>query len=134
MRRVLHHLDLNVSDLAVSSAFYGPVLSRLGYARAESGRGWEVWRGEGAYLTLVQTPADHLGAGYHRRRVGLNHLAFAVADRAAVDDFHAWLTARGVSVLYDGPLEMGTAAAPNYAVFFEDPDRVKLEVVHRPAS
>jgi hypothetical protein len=31
-------------------------------------------------------------------------------------------------------MEMGTAEAPNYALFFEDPDRVKLEFVYRPAD
>jgi catechol 2,3-dioxygenase-like lactoylglutathione lyase family enzyme len=131
---VLHHLDLNVSDLAASAAFYGPLLSRWGYARAENGRGWEVWRGAGAYLTLVQAPQPHVASGYHRRRVGLNHLAFAAPSREAVNELLAWLSARGASILYGGPMEMGTAEAPNYALFFEDPDRVKLEFVYRPAD
>ena len=113
---MLHHLDLNVADLAVSAGFYAPLLSRLGYVRAESGRGWEVWRGVGAYLTLVQTAPEHLPAGFHRKRVGLNHLAFAAPSREAVDELHAWLLGRRVRVLYGGPNEMGTADAPNYVV------------------
>lgn len=131
---VLHHLDVNVANLEVSSAFYAPLLSRLGYARAEHGRGWEVWRGAGPYLTLVQAAHPYVAAGYHRRRVGLNHLAFTAPSRRAVDEMYALLLARGVRVLYGGPKEMGTADAPNYAVYFEDPDRVKLEYVHRPGA
>jgi len=131
---LLHHLDLNVSDLARSSAFYAPLLARLGYARAEAGRDWEVWRGDGPYLTLVQASAVHLAAGYHRKRVGLNHLAFAAPSRQAVDDLHAWLRERGVAILYGGPSEMGAPEAPNYAVFFEDSDRVKIEYVFRPQA
>lgn len=131
---MLHHLDLNVSDLARSSAFYEPLLLRLGYTRAEAGAGWEVWRGEGPYLTLVQAPAAHAAAGYHRKRVGLNHLAFAAPSRQAVEDLHAWLCSRSVAILYGGPCDMGTPQEPNYAVYFEDPDRVKVEYVYRPAT
>jgi hypothetical protein len=49
-----------------------------------------------------------------------------------VDDIHAWLLARGVAVLYGSPLDVGHPGQPNYAVYFEDPDRLKLEYVHRP--
>lgn len=130
---MLHHFDLNVSHLARSLAFYTPLLTRLGYQLGDIGPGWTVWRGAGGpYLCLVQTDAAHLAAGFHRKRVGVNHLAFAAPTRAAVDDLHGWLAGLGVPVLYGGPLEMGTPGAPNYAVFFEDPDRLKLEYVFRP--
>lgn len=132
---MLHHLDLNVPLLLASAAFYGPLLSRLGYTRAEAGAGWEVWRGPGGpYLTLVEVEPAHSAAGYHRKRVGLNHLAFAAPSRQAVDELRSWLVAQGVAILYGAPREMGTADAPNYAVFFEDPDRVKLEYVFRPGA
>ncbi|HLN63528.1 MAG TPA: hypothetical protein VK464_18480 [Symbiobacteriaceae bacterium] len=49
-----------------------------------------------------------------------------------MDDLYGWLAERGVPVLYGGPMEMGTPGAPNYAVFFEGPDRLKLEYVFRP--
>jgi catechol 2,3-dioxygenase-like lactoylglutathione lyase family enzyme len=130
---VLHHIDLKVANLEVFSTFYSPLLSRLGYIRAGSGRGWEVWRGVGAYLTLVQADEPYLSAGYHRRRIGLNHLAFSAPTRGAVDEMHSWLVERHIRVLYGGPKEMGTVDAPNYAVYFEDPDRVKLEFVYPPA-
>jgi hypothetical protein len=35
-------------------------------------------------------------------------------------------------VLYGGPREYPEYAAAYYAVFFEDPDRIKLEVAHVP--
>lgn len=128
---VLHHLDLNVADLERSNAFYGGLLARLGYEPGEAGAGWTTWRCGPFYVTLVQTQEPHRSQGFHRKRIGLNHLAFAAPSREAVDDLHAWLGSRGVAALYGGPKEMGSADHPNYAVFFEDPDRLKLEYVYR---
>lgn len=128
---MLHHLDLNVSDLERSQAFYARFLGRLGYESGASGRGWTTWRSGAFYITLVQTEEPYIAEGYHRKRVGVNHLAFPAPSREAVDELHAWLMKSGITVLYGGPLEMGTAEEPNYAVFFEDPDRLKLEYVYR---
>jgi len=43
------------------------------------------------YVTLVQAAAEHLAAGNHRRRVGLNHLAFRARSRAHVDEVRSWV-------------------------------------------
>ena len=98
----------------------------------ERGTGW-ISLGDGTfYITLVQIEERFAARGFHRKGIGLNHLAFPAPSVNAVDDFHAWLMARGVPVLYGSPLDMGHPDQPNYAVFFEDPDRLKLEYVHRP--
>ena len=132
---MLHHLDLNVSNPDQAQAFYGPLLTRLGYQPGDCGAGWAIWEYEGGpYLTLVQTEEPYRHQGFHRKRVGVNHLAFAAPSREAVMDLHRWLVDQGVAILYGGPMEMGTPGAPNFAVFFEDPDRLKLEYVYRPAG
>jgi catechol 2,3-dioxygenase-like lactoylglutathione lyase family enzyme len=77
---------------------------------------------------LVQAPREHLAAGYHRKRVGLNHLAFHAGSREEVDALTAELRARGVAILY--PERHPHAGGPDCrAVYFEDPDRIKVEVV-----
>jgi catechol 2,3-dioxygenase-like lactoylglutathione lyase family enzyme len=77
---------------------------------------------------LVQTEARFLDPPYHRCRTGLNHLAFHGGAPAAVDALTAQLRERGVEILY--PDRHPYAGGPDYyAVFFEDPDRIKLEVV-----
>jgi len=125
-------MDLNVRDLPRSAAFYDEVLGRLGYREVERGVGW-VSIGDGTfYITLVQIEERFADRGFHRKGIGVNHLAFPAPSVKAVDEFHAWLVARGVPVLYGSPLDMGPDQ-PNYAVFFEDPDRIKLEVAHVPA-
>jgi catechol 2,3-dioxygenase-like lactoylglutathione lyase family enzyme len=127
----LNHLDLNVSDLGRSEAFYRDVLGRLGYGERERGAGWVSIGVRDFYVTLVQTDERFLDRGFHRKGVGVNHLSFRAPTREAVDDLDRWLVDRDVPVLYDGPMEMGTPEDPNYAVFFEDPDRLKLEYVFR---
>jgi catechol 2,3-dioxygenase-like lactoylglutathione lyase family enzyme len=130
MASVLDHLDLNVSDLERSRSFYGPLLEHLGYAPFQEGSGWCSFIDPAGlfYLVLVQAPIAHMQAGFHRKRIGVNHLAFSAPSRAAVDDFHSLLLANRIAALYGAPMEMGE----RYAVFFEDPDRLKIEVVFRP--
>ncbi len=129
---MLDHLDLNVSDLGRSRAFYGEFLGRIGYHEFEEGAGWcSFVDPSGAfYLVLVQAGEGHLEVGFHRKRVGVNHLAFAAPSEQAVNDLAAWLDENDVFLLYDSPLRMGD----RYAVFFEDPDRLKIEFVFRPAN
>ena len=85
-------------------------------------------------LWFIGAEAAHAPAGFHRKRTGLNHLAFSVARREDVDRFAAeFLAPRRIAALYDTPREFPEYAPGYYAVFFEDPDRVKLEVAHVPA-
>jgi catechol 2,3-dioxygenase-like lactoylglutathione lyase family enzyme len=130
--QALHHLDLNVRDLEASEAFYRGLLTRFGLEEFERGAYWISFGTDACYITLVQTRAPFLYHGFHRKRIGVNHLAFRAPSHEAVDELHAWLLERGATILYGGPMEMGTDEAPNYAVYFEDSDRLKLEYVYRP--
>jgi catechol 2,3-dioxygenase-like lactoylglutathione lyase family enzyme len=70
------------------------------------------------------------GVPYDRYNVGIHHLAFAAARRSVVDDRAEWLRANGHTI-ESGPEEYGYTPG-YYAVFFYDPDGIKLEIVHRP--
>ena len=121
----LEHLDIVVSDLQRSGEFWSAFLSELGYQEyAKSATGWSWTNNESTVFLLAAEPG-YLDPPYHRKRVGLNHLAFAVSTRRQVDDLAASLQQRGVSLLYGGP----RPGRSTYAVFFEDPDRIKIEVV-----
>jgi len=61
----------------------------------------------------------------------MNLLALAMDSSEVVDEAFSWAVGEGIDVLYGGPVEMGTDHEPNYAVFLEDPDRVKIELVYR---
>jgi catechol 2,3-dioxygenase-like lactoylglutathione lyase family enzyme len=68
---------------------------------------------------------------FDRYRVGLHHLAFKAKDRADVDELYRLLVREHVTIL-DPPAEYPEYGAQYYAVFFADPDGMKLEVVHFP--
>jgi ribosomal protein L11 methyltransferase len=131
-RGAIHHFDINVGDLGESVAFYTRLLPRFGYERGESGDHWVSFSCGDSYLTLVQAQEPYRSQGFHRKHIGVNHIAFAAPSRDAVDALFEWLIWEGISVLYGGPTDMGTIETPNYSVFFEDPDRLKLEYVYRP--
>ncbi len=126
---LLHHVEIYVSDLAKSRAFWEWLLcEELGYkVYQEWPKGVDFILGE-TYIVFVQTEEKHLDAGYNRCHTGLNHLAFHGRSKAHVDDLTAKLRSRGITILY--PDKHPYAGGPDYyAVFFEDPDRIKVEVV-----
>jgi glyoxylase I family protein len=133
----IDHLDLVVTSLDASLAFYRGLLEPLGYVRVseiEGERGERVvYLGQVGGLGSVSLRArqsDAHGVPYDRYGVGLHHLAFSAQSRATVDERAAWLRARGVQVESE-PQEYDYTPG-YYAVFFYDPDGIKLEIVHRP--
>lgn len=129
---MIHHIELYVSDLKASARFWGWFLGELGYREFQNWDSGISWKNAGFYVVLVQTEERFLTPEYHRCRVGLNHLAFHAASREQVDAMTEKLIARGCPVLYRDrhPYAGGST---HYAVYTEDPDRIKVELV-APAS
>ena len=125
---LLHHIELYVSDLKKSSEFWGWLLEELGYTTFQQWDKGNSWKLEETYIVLVQAEERFLDVPYHRCRVGLNHLAFHAASRKQVDHITGMLDTKGITVLYKDkhPYAGGES---HYAVYFEDPDRMKVELV-----
>src|SRR5438552_2202636 len=121
----LEHLDISVSDLERSGAFWAAFLKDLGYREFAKSATGSSWTNDESTVFLLQAESEYLNPPYHRKRVGLNHLAFGVSDRKQVDAMATRLRERNIPLLYGGPRTGRTT----YAVFFEDPDRIKIEVV-----
>jgi len=132
---LLHHVEVYVSNLEASLRFWTPLLGHLGYREYQRWSEGVSYSDGDTYICLVQAPAEHLQAGFHRKRVGLNHLAFHGRSRQHVDEIAAWARGAKVSCLYEEryPYAGGSGY---YAFFCEDPDRMKVEVVapERPDS
>lgn len=135
IRGGFHHIDLNVSDLAASKMVYGPVLEFLGYRMVKddtAGCEWDLpSEGRGASLGLKLCDPALVGHGHRRYAPGLHHVAWRAASRSDVDALHTLLIERGIPVL-DPPAHYPEYSGDYYAVFFEDPDGIKLELVHAP--
>jgi catechol 2,3-dioxygenase-like lactoylglutathione lyase family enzyme len=125
----IHHIDITVIDLGRSTAFYERWLLLMGFRRGVDVDGNPIWVGEHCEIGL--TPARTECREHDRYSPGLHHLAFAAPDRAAVDALHHRLLELGVEVL-DAPAEYPQYCPGYYAVFFADPDGIKLEYVFTP--
>jgi glyoxylase I family protein len=124
------HLRLSVRDVSASQAFYAAWLRLLGFtpvAREDDGAAWGRPDRGGRMQWLILTPATR-GAEHDLLAPGLHHVAFAAESRAVVDEVGGVLDGLGAEVL-QGPREYDHEP-DRYAVFFLDPDGIKLEVIH----
>ncbi len=124
----IHHVDLAVSDVERSLAFYIEVLGPLGLAeddRYPSYRGTEevVYLLFGGQLIGLR-PAD---GGEHRYYgVGIEHLAFRVDHRGEVDQAYERCVSAGARIHF--PPEFDRDVPGYYAFFAFDPDGIRVEV------
>ena len=133
-RALFDHVDLVVTSLERSLPFYRELLEPLGveYCHEVSGERGETIHylgGEGlpGALGIRERQSNE---PYDRYAVGVHHVAFSARSRDVVDERAEWLRGRGVEI-ESGPEEYGYVPG-YYAVFFYDPDRLKLELVHKP--
>jgi glyoxylase I family protein len=126
----IEHVDLTVNDVTRSRAFFDKVLGELGFRKYE-GHDYIAWANAQMTIAIRAASEANRDARFDRYRVGLHHLAFRARSRADVDAFHAFLTREKIVVL-DAPAEYPQYGPNYYAVFFADPDGMKLEVVHFP--
>lgn len=133
----IDHLDLVVSNLERSLAFYRELLAPLGYSELteiEGERGEKVLyigRKEGrGSVSLRERQSTARAIPYDRYDLGIHHLAFLAPSREFVDERARWLSESGWKI-ESGPKEH-TYTPGYYAVFFYDPDGLKLEILHRP--
>ena len=134
---LVDHVDLVVSSIDRSLPFYRELLAPLGWVGAVEQRGERgetihyLWGPDlGGSLGLRERQSEGDGSSYDRYAIGLHHLAFEAPTRKAVDAAAEW--ARGQGTEIDGEPGERHYTPGYYAVFFFDPDRLKLEVVHRP--
>ena len=126
----VEHIDLTVNDIGRSRAFYDKVFGELGFRKFE-GDDYIHWSNAQMTIAIREASGVHRDAQFDRYRVGLHHLAFRAHSRADVDAFHAFLVREKVEVL-DPPADYPHYGESYYAVFFADPDGMKLELVHYP--
>lgn len=120
----LHHVELCASDLDASVSFWDWLLGELGYEPKDEWDGGRSWINGPTYIVLKRATKSR---GFDRNAPGVNHLAFHAASRDQVDELTAAVRARADStVLYD---EQHPYAGGYYALYCEDPEGIKVEVV-----
>jgi catechol 2,3-dioxygenase-like lactoylglutathione lyase family enzyme len=126
---VLGHLAVNVPDLAAAKRYYRrlmPLVDFEPFIDADDEFAFMPAGGKrGTYLFFY--PAEE-PAEYSRRRTGLQHLAFMVPNRGAVQSVYNLVRELGGEVLHE-PREFPQYGSPYFATFWLDPFGFMLEAV-----
>lgn len=117
------HLSLRVSDFAASKAFYGQLMPFLGFEVLDEYDEAIGWTNGRTRLWIGQSEPGRRKS--HRiGDVGFHHYAFELESRAAVDALEAFVRDELEARIVD---PAGEYYEDYYAVFFLDPDGLKLE-------
>ena len=126
---MLGHLGLQVPNLAAAKAYYDTLFPLLGFeeylSHADEFAYRPVGGRPGTYLFFYAAEPD---MAYDATRPGLQHLAFMVKTRSAVDAVHARVVALGGEVVH-APRAFPEYPPPYYAAFWRDPFGFMLEAV-----
>lgn len=132
MKATAYHIQINVSDKK-SIVFYKQLFSYLQYKTIDEGRDWLGVSNGSTDFWIMETEEKHKSKKFHRKATGINHISFRVNSKTDVDRFvKEFLKKKNIKTLYDSPRTFPQYRKGYYAVFFEDPDRIKLEVTYFP--
>ena len=118
------HLDLSVSDVEASAAWYEQVLGLRRLRRVDfPQRAMIVLRHDASGLVVgLNQHQGFPGEPFDERRAGLDHVGFAVGRRQDLDVWQGRLAALGVEHSPVADTEVGSA------LVFRDPDHIQLEL------
>ncbi len=118
----LAHVALTVTDLSRSVPWYQRLIGTDPVLDEDTGPFRHVVFALGeTLLGLHEFPEGAPGAPFDERRVGLDHVAFACADRSQLADWQAHLESLGVA--HGGIVDAGYGSG----LSFRDPDNIALE-------
>ena len=125
----LGHIKIAVSDYAGESrGFYQALFGELGYEQVddgEDGAGWQTPEGLGIWVSQAEVAEPK----YVHGAPGLHHFCLKASSPKRVDKIHQFLVAQGVHI-FNTPQAYPQYTPDYYAVFFADPDGIKLEVAY----
>lgn len=115
------HLVVRVSDFEASKAFYQNLLTFLGFEVLDEYADAIGWTNQKTRFWISRADPD--AKPYRNGDVGFHHYAFELESRADVDELQAFLKDIGATIVDPA----GEYYEDYYAVFFLDPDGMKLE-------
>jgi catechol 2,3-dioxygenase-like lactoylglutathione lyase family enzyme len=128
----IDHLVIRVKAFERSRQFYDLVLGFLGFKRKYSFAKSAGWSNGRTLFWIGEADAEGKKHPHRLGNIGFHHYAFELGKRKDVDDLYQVLRTHNVNVV-DPPADYPQYGRGYYAVFFTDPDGLKLEgMVFRP--
>lgn len=125
----MDHIYVAVRDLRASEVFYDRVMPVLGFRKNTDAIGGDPHvHYYNRQFGFTLRPAQPGSPDHDPYAPGLHHFCFRVTDEAAVDRAATKLRAAGVEVTE--PALYPEYAPDYYAIFFTDPDGMRLEIVN----
>ena len=115
-------MDLRVRSFAEVTDFYRAFLPAIGFEKGWESDDWKGYTAEGKPFFAFTEDPDH--------RANSNRIAFWVSGQGEVDRVAAIVRNAG-AINLEGPALNPEYSPDYYAVFFEDPNGNRFEVVHR---
>jgi len=122
------HTKIAVSDFEESYCFYEAILDELEYKQVlkdDDTAGWSSPQGYGVWISQAEIP----NYKYKFDAPGLHHLCLKADSPETVDRIYQLLLKKNVFV-FNAPQKYPEYTDKYYAVFFADPDGIKLEVAY----
>ena len=117
----IDHLSIRVSDYDKSKDFYSRLFAFLGFKVEAEYPDTMGWSNGNTLFWIGKADSRHK---YRIGEVGFHHYAFRLRSRKDVDDLNAFLRDELKATIVD---PAGAYYDDYYAVFFLDPDGMKLE-------
>ncbi len=124
------HIQLTVSDMQRSRAFYAPLLELFEMQVLIDTDTFFYCIGSRTGLAITPVDEKHGGDGFDQRRVGLHHLCLRAREREHIDEIEAFVEKLGATIVR--PAREDGFAPGYYSLLFEDPDGIRIEVNHVP--
>jgi glyoxylase I family protein len=117
-----HHIALTVSDADRSAAWYSDVLGmQVVLSGDDDAVKFRVLAHPCGWIIGVREYPGHPADAFDEFRVGLDHFAFTVEDRAQLEEWERALASRGITYSPIAETPIGTV------IVFRDPDNIQLE-------
>ncbi len=126
----IDHTIIAVNSYDKACRFYAWLMPKLGYPNMHDYDETRGWANESGSFWIKKAGAQFAADTFSKDRIGLCEIAFHADNRAQIDELAQGVQANGGSIL-DPPREYDYVPG-YYAVFFADPDGIKLEFVHTP--
>jgi catechol 2,3-dioxygenase-like lactoylglutathione lyase family enzyme len=120
----IDHLSIRVSDFAKSKQFYGRLFTFLGFELSDEYDDAIGWTNGKTRFWISPADAQGLKHKYRIGDIGFHHYAFQLRSRKDVDELQTFLRDELAATIVD---PAGEYYDDYYAVFFLDPDGLKLE-------